>query len=581
MSLQIQAPTMPKLDPSQMELRKILKKFSNAFLAVLLFSMIINMLVLISPLYMLQIYDRVLISGSRETLLLLSIIAIFLLILLGILEVIRSRILVRVSLNMDDKLSDRIFDSIFASSLVSSSSNQSQSIRDLGTLRQFMTGTGLFAFFDAPWTPFYILVLFFIHPWIGILSTIGAILILILAIATEITSRNPLKEAAKNSSIANTFTESSLRNAEVLQALGMLNPIKNRWRGNHDAMLMNQAVASDRVGLLLGISKALRISLQVGVLGTGAYLAVDQIITPGAMIAGSIIMGRALAPVEQAIGAWRGFIGARSSYNRLNLLLATFPEGQEFMPLPKPKGIINVEHLVGMPPGVKKPVLQDISFHLDAGDNIAIIGQSAAGKSTLARMIIGVWKPAHGVVRLDKADISSWSRENIGPHIGYLPQNIELFAGAVKDNIARFQEVKPDKVLEASVKAGAHEMILRLPEGYDTILGDGGSGLSGGQKQRIALARAVYGNPPLILLDEPNSNLDNEGKDGLINCIKTIKQEKMTLIVITHDISIISHLDKVLRLRAGQIDFIKPTSEVIQTPKTQTPTKTPAYVLKT
>jgi PrtD family type I secretion system ABC transporter len=567
-----------------MELRNILKKFRGAFFAVLIFSMIINLLVLISPLYMLQIYDRVLISGSSETLLLLSIIAIFLLVLLGVLEVIRSRILVRVSLSMDDKLSNRIFDSIFASSLVSSSSNQSQSIRDLGVLRQFMTGTGLFAFFDAPWTPLYIAVIFSIHPWLGFLSLAGAILIFILALATEIVSRTPLKEAAQNSSLANTFTESSLRNAETLQALGMLDPIKNRWRKNHDAMLLHQAVASDRVGLLLGATKALRISLQVGILGIGAYLALDQIITPGAMIAGSIIMGRALAPVEQAIGAWRGFVGARGGYHRLNQLLAYFPEKEKSMPLPKPKGILDVEHLVGMPPGVKKAVLQDLNFHLDKGENIAVVGQSAAGKSTLARMLVGVWKPAHGVVRLDKADVSAWNREDLGPHIGYLPQNIELFAGSVKDNIARFETVVPEKVLKAATKAGAHEMILQLPEGYDTVLGDGGAGLSGGQKQRVALARALYGDPSFILLDEPNSNLDAEGKEKLIESIKKLKEEGVTLIVVTHDVPVIAALDKVLMLREGRIEFIKPSKEVLK-PEARTPKKNPAappvtYALK-
>lgn len=545
------------------DLQRALKAARSTFATVGVFSLFINLLMLTAPLYMLQIYDRVLSSKSESTLVMLTIVAGGLLLVLGLLEVVRSRVLVRVGTKLDQQLSNRVFSAIFSYNLKKAGQGSSQSLRDLDTLRQFLTGSGLNAFFDAPWTPLFIAVIFLFHPLLGFVALGGAIAIFILALLNELITRKPLSEANQENVQANKFADASLRNSEVLAAMGMTPGLRQRWADRHENTLALQAVASDRAGTITATSKAFRLMLQVAILGTGAYLAIQQIITPGVMIAASIIMARALAPVEQAIGSWRQFIGARSAYGRLQELLAAIPEQEERMPLPAPEGRLETEKVVATPPGSKQVVLKGVSFALEPGESLGIIGPSAAGKSSLARLLIGVWPPASGHVRLDGADIYDWDHTELGPYLGYLPQDVELFDGTVSENIARFQEPDPDKVVAAAKKADVHEIILGLPDGYDTLIGNDGASLSGGQRQRVGLARALYGDPRLIVLDEPNANLDSAGETALRQALDTLKAEGRTTVVISHKPSLLSVVDKMLVLKNGQAEQFGERQEVM------------------
>jgi len=528
-----------------------------------LFSMVINLLMLVPSLYMLQVYDRVLTSRSEETLLFLSLIVIGLLVTMALLEMVRAKVLVRIGGRLDALLGEKVFNAVFALNLMRPAANRAQSLRDLDTVRQFLTGNGPFAFFDAPWAPLFIAIVFLMHPLLGWIAIGGALVLVGLALATEFGTRRVTTDSTSRGLAATTFVEASLRNGEVLAAMGMLAAVRRRWRQIQAAALKGQAMAGDINGTLTACSKVLRLGIQSAILGAGAWLALEQQITPGMMIAASIIVGRALAPVEQAIGSWRQFTAARSAQRRLDELLSHFSERPETMSLPAPTGVLAVERLVAAPPGSPVPVIKGVSFTLAKGEALAVVGPSAAGKSSLARLLIGIWAPSSGSVRLDGADVAQWNREELGPHLGYLPQDVELFDGTVQDNIARFGQPDPAKVVEAARLAGVHDLILRLPNGYDTMLGAGGVALSGGQRQRIGLARALYGDPALIVLDEPNSNLDGEGEVALVEALGRLKQAGRTVVLISHRPNIMGHVDKILVLRDGQVELFGPRQEVL------------------
>ena len=546
------------------EVRAALGKSRGAFFMTGVFSLFINLLMLTAPLYMLQIYDRVLASRSEPTLIVLTVLAGGLLLVMGGLDLIRSRVLVRVGVKMDALLNARVFSAVFAQALRGARGQRAQALRDLDSLRQFLTGPGPFAFFDAPWAPLYLAVVFIFHPILGFVALAGAVVLFSMALINELVTRRPLQLANAQAIAANGFAEASLRNAEVLEALGMLPEIRKRWTAQHCQGLALQATASDRAATLTSWSKAVRISLQVAILGAGAALAIQQIITPGVMIAASILMGRALAPVEQAIGQWRHFVGARQAYRRLNELLQAIPEDEARLTLPKPEGRLAVEQLVAAPPGSQKPVLKGVSFKLEPGEALGVIGPSASGKSTLARNLVGVWAPQSGAVRLDGAEVQGWDAEQLGPYLGYLPQDVELFAGNVAENISRFSaEASPEAVVAAARAAGVHDMILQLDKGYDSEIGEQGCVLSGGQRQRVGLARALYGEPALVVLDEPNASLDAAGDEALTQAILGLKARGATVVVMAHRPSAIAAVDKLLMLREGRVEAFGPKEEVI------------------
>lgn len=549
--------------PVVSELKKSLLSAKKSFIMVGLFSMFINILMLVPPLYMLQLYDRVLGSRSQDTLIMLTLIVVVLFITMGLLEVVRSRVLVRVGNKLDSMLSQRIFDSLFELERKAPGRSSSMPLNDLTQVRQFMTGNGLFAFFDAPWMPIYIIVLFIFHPAFGFFAIFAAIVLVGITIANEYSTKDKLAEANNLSRASTIYVDSNIRNAEVVNAMGMRNNISKVWADKYYGFLNAQNIASDSAGVWSNLSKSLRVMFQSLILGLGAYLAINMEVTPGMMIAASIIMGRALAPLDLIIGSWKGFSSARSSYERIEGLLNDFPKDKEYMKLPAPKGEITLENVVVIPPSGTVPSLKGISMKIEKGDVVGIIGPSAAGKSSLARVMLGLWPLSNGVARIDKADISQWDREDLGQYVGYLPQDIELFEGTVSQNIARFGEVEPEKVVEAASKAGVHEMILKLNEGYDTKIGPGGASLSGGQRQRIGLARALYNNPVFVVLDEPNSNLDDVGEAALVEAIKTLRAGGTTVVIITHRTNVLQATNKLALINNGVLELYGNTNDVL------------------
>ena len=560
--------------PSENSLHNALKACRESFLSVGFFSFFINALMLVPTFYMLQVYGRVITSGSLTTLTMLTLIMTGLVITLGCLEWTRSRIMVRVSNRLDMLLSRQVYKASFKRALESGGMDASaQPLNDLTGLRQFLSGNGLFAFFDAPWLPIYIAVMFMFHPWFGWVATGSALLLLVLAFINERLTGPTLAQANKEHIGSSLYTTKNLRNAEVIESMGMLETLMERWWNRQKNVLMLQSRASDKGAMISTLSRSFRILVQSLILGLGAYLAVDHQVGAGLVFAGSVLLGRALAPIDLIIGSWKGFIAARSQYARLNAILAKQQAQPERMRLPAPKGDVQVENLSVAAPGSNIPIIKNISFSVPAGCVVGIIGPSAAGKSTLARALLGIWAPLHGVVRLDGADISAWDKHDLGPHIGYLPQDIELFEGSVSDNIARFALVDPEQVILAATTAGVHDMILLLPDGYDTVIGGDGVVLSGGQRQRIGLARALYGSPRLIILDEPNSNLDEVGDRALIAALHNIRLSGATLFVITHRTNIVSQLDRLMVMSNGGISLFGPRELVLtelnaqQTPK--------------
>jgi PrtD family type I secretion system ABC transporter len=547
------------------EVGKALMLSKNAFVGIMIFSAFINILMLTGPLYMLQIYDRVLSSRSMSTLMAMSILMAAMFAFMGFFEFVRSRILVRVGDKLERDLSTRTFKIWMKQGLFGKAGQRNRPLQDLGTLKQFFSGAAPATFCDLPWAPFYIAVIFLIHWTLGVAALIGAIIIFIIATINELTTRKPMQDANIYKMQGHMFADASHRNADAITAMGMSDQMRQRW-GHYAQMSAEQTVVgSDQAGGLTSMSKAFRMFVQSGILGLGGALAVQQIISPGAMIAASIIMGRALAPIQMALGQWRGFIAARQAFNRLNAFYDIIPEEKPNLPLPVPTGVISVENVIAAPPGSQVPVLMGLNFKLEPGQGLAVIGPSASGKSTLSRLLVGIWLPQKGSVRLDGATFDQWNPEQLGPHIGYLPQEVELFDGTIGENISRFRaDASAEAIVLAARRAGVHDLILRLADGYDTRLGEGGAVLSGGQNQRIALARALFGDPVLVVLDEPNANLDADGDAALAAALLDLRMRKKTVITMTHRPSALASMDYLLMLRDGKQVAFGPKEEVIK-----------------
>jgi PrtD family type I secretion system ABC transporter len=543
--------------------RQALRLCSRPLLYCGLFSLFINILMLTVPLYSLQVFDRVLAGRSVETLVMLSIVAIGALGVHAALEVVRSRILVHMGNWLDRTLGPAILGQTIEASALNRSRTGMQGLRDLSGLRGFLTGPTIFTLFDAPWVPIYIGVVYLVHPLMGMTALVGAVLLFLIGLANDWATRTPIQTANKVALRQQQGAEAGARNAEVIEAMGMLPQLLKRWGREGEQVIALQSLASHRAGLISGITKFVRLAVQVALMGVGAWLALSHEVTPGAMIAGSIIMGRALAPVEQLIGSWRALVGARQSYAQLNELLGARPLARGTTRYPDPKGLLAVEGVSFVPPGGSKPVLHRVSFQLQPGESLGIVGPSGAGKSVLARLLTGVWPANAGKVRLDGIDVFGWDRADFGRHVGYLPQDVELFAGTVKENIARLGEADDADVIAAAQAANAHELILRLPKGYDTDIGEAGALLSGGQRQRVALARALYGNPRFLVLDEPNSNLDSEGEMALVQALTAAKERGATIVVIAHRMNVLSFVNKILVMKQGQAELFGPRGEVL------------------
>lgn len=564
------------LDPRN-DIDAALLAYRRVFWSLALFSGVINLLVLVPSLYMMQVYDRVLTSRNETTLLMLTLIALGLFLLSALIEWLRGQVMIRMSAGIDETLAARLFDATFARSLRSHEGNPAQVFADLTQLRQFITGQGLLAMLDAPWLPVFMVVAFLFHPWFGVLSLVVAVVLIGLAFWGELATRPLLMQANGYSAKASNYVNASLQNADVIQAMGLLPALRQRWYSLQQGMIGAQAEASDRSARITAMTRFVRIGAQSLSLGLGALLVLEGQISAGMMIAMSLLLGRALAPVEMAIASWKQFVGARQSYARLTTLLQEEPARLAPLQLPPPTGQVSVEGLDVGPPGALEPVLRGVQFSLAAGEVLAVIGPSASGKSSLARAMVGIWAPSAGAVRLDGAPLDQWAPEALGPHLGYLPQDIELFDGSVAENIARFGDLAAEPIIEAARHAGIHEMILRFPNGYDTRLGPGGLGLSGGQKQRLGLARALYGKPRLIVLDEPNSNLDEAGEGALMKALQALKAAGSTVLLITHRPSVLGVVDKILVLNNGRQQLFGAKDQVL---KTVLPTPTGPTVVK-
>ena len=544
------------------ELGRVLRACRCYFGTALAFSLAINLLYLASPLYMLQVYDRVISSASEVTLVMLTLVLLLALVALASLDSVRARVLTRAGIRLDRLLADRVV-ATSVESAARGAGTRSQPLRDFDNFRQFITGSGIHAVFDLPWAPIYIGVIFILHPLLGWFALISAIALVLMALLNEYLVRAPLSEANDALSRNYGFTEMSLRNSEVVQAMGMMPGLLHRWRRDRNLLLERQGFASDRAATTSSIIRFLRLAMQSVILGLGAYLVIGHLTTVGAMFAASILLGRALQPVEQIVGSWRNLISARGAFQRVRDQLGAYPLRDPSLTLPRPTGRLSVEGLSYVIPGTSKPILRNVSFRIEPGEALGIIGPSGAGKSTLARQIVGILTPSAGVVRLDGADVASWPRETLGCHLGYLPQDIELFADTVASNISRFRNDNDQGVIAAAELAGVHDMILRLPGGYETQVGDGGAVLSGGYRQRVGLARAVYGNPSLVVLDEPSSNLDSDGDTALLNCIAELRKCGVTVVIISHRPTTLGAVDKLLLLREGSAELFGPRDEII------------------
>jgi PrtD family type I secretion system ABC transporter len=532
-----------------------------AFAWLALFSASINVLMLTAPLFMLQVFDRVLTSRSVDTLIVLASLAAFALLAMAALEAVRGFALLRVGEWVDGKLGKPVLRAQVRASVRGQLERPLDGLRDIANLRSFVAGAQMFPIMDAPWTPLFLVVVFLLHPLLGWLATAGAIVLLVLACLNELATRRPLARAAEAQATALSQADSAVRNADAITAMGMLRAVTDRWQQQNEAAFGMQAGASARANIIAAMSKLVRLGLQIGVLGTAAWLVIRGQLTPGGMIASSILMGRALAPVDQAIGSWKAFVSARAAYRRVAKLLEAQPEPPAMMSLPAPTGAIAFEEVAFL--HGETPVLRNLSFTLAAGSALGIIGPTGSGKTTLARLLVGNLAATAGHVRLDGVDVSQWDADERGPHIGYLPQNVELFIGSVRENIARMGEPDAEAVIEAARKAGVHEVILRLPDAYDAEVGDGGARLSGGQRQRIALARALYGNPALVVLDEPTASLDQPGVDALLHAVRELKERGATLVLIAHQPNIVKLVDYLLVLRDGVIQLAGPRDDVL------------------
>ena len=542
-------------------MKRFLAQWRHYLVFGAIFSFFLNLLALTFPLYMLSLFDHVLQSRSVPTLVAVSIAAVLALATQGALDFIRSRLLVRMSIAIDDALSHDVLRTMVEQAASPAGDRYAAGLRDVNTLRNFLTGTSIFALFDLPWSPIYIALVFVLHPLLGWTGVLAAALAVGLSILSDRVSRKPIEQANTIANAAQRLIGTAVQNSHAIRSMGMLRGVTEQWDKMNRLVVALQTRASKRAGLLQTLVKLIRQAIQMAMYGLGAYLAITNQATAGVMFASSILMGKGLAPIDMLIGSLKMFIEAREAYNRLDHLFSTPPE-PERMELPEPKGEIRAEGVSLALGG--RVLLQNISFVLAPGDSMGLIGPSAAGKSTLAKVLLGIWPPTAGKVRLDGADISSWESERLGQYLGYLPQDVELFAGTIAENIARLGPKDSEKIIAAAQKAGVHEMILRMPKGYDTPIGPGGMTLSGGQRQRIGLARAMYGNPKFLILDEPNASLDEEGELALLQALAQLKEQGSTVILITHKASLLANVDKILFLRDGQMLIFGPRDAVFQ-----------------
>lgn len=545
------------------DLTATLWAFRREFLIVGLFSFLTNLLMLTPTIYMLQVFDRVMTSQSELTLLAVSLITLVLFIVMALADWMRSLVLVRAGVRFDDQLSTRVFNASFEAYLSQSTVNPGRAFGDLLQIRQFLTGSGIYTLFDAPWAPIYIAVTFFLHPLLGVLSIIFALIQLALAWFGHRHTVKPSEDAARAGSEVTSYLQGKLRNAEALESMGMIGNLQARWHERHQAWLTQGSAAQGLTHRVVALSKFIRYSQQSLALGAGALLVIEGQLSPGAMIAANVLMSRALGPIDQLVTTWRTFITTRSAFERLETLLQEHPERDMALTRVAPVGELTLKNVFATASGRKEPILKDINLSIPRGSVTAVLGPSGSGKSTLARVMVGIWPQVTGEVILDGLPIDSWNRIDLGPHLGYLPQDIELFEGTIAENIARFRDVDSDKVIEAARCAGLHEMILRFPKGYDTPIGEAGSLLSGGQRQRIGLARAIYGDPALIVLDEPNANLDDAGEAALARTVHDLKEKGKTVLLITHRPGAVAAADRLLILRDGRIQAEGPREAVL------------------
>ncbi len=544
-------------------MRDLVGGIRRYFIYAGLFSLAINALLLVPAIYMLQVFDRVLSSRSEETLVMLSVGALIALALMAALDVLRAKLLAACGVVLDRQLGPQVLERVLAQTSRLSGAEYLNGLRDVAALRNFLVGAGVIALFDAPWLPLFLILIYLFHPVLGAVALAGAVLMVVLAILNERLTRAPLEQVLAAGRRAGRFVDAAAGSAETVSALGMQQAVTRRWQSLNEAALGEQAQASSVGATFAGLTKFTRQFIQMAMLGAGAYLVITQNLSAGVMIASTIILGRALAPVETLVAGWRHLVETRAAWQRLQKLFAALAPVQAGTALPAPRGELAVERVVYGFAGVERPALRGVSFGLKAGQSLGVIGPTAAGKSTLARLIVGVWKPAAGAVRLDGADVATWPREQLGPYVGYVPQAVALFGGTVAANIARLGEPDAGAVIQAAQRAHAHEMILRLPKGYDTEVGDAGAALSPGQRQRVALARALYGEPRLVVLDEPNANLDAEGEEALVRTLNDLKQSGVTVVVVAHRPSLLANVDMLLVLKDGVAEMFGPRAEVI------------------
>jgi PrtD family type I secretion system ABC transporter len=545
-------------------LSRALKESKHPFMVAAGFSLAANVLYLAMPLYTFQIYGRVMVSHSQATLWGLTIVTLFVFAVSAAIDDFRARILINYGVMLDQRVSGRLFSGLFDAAVRGEPSARSQILRDLDTFRQTLTGVGAAAFFDVPWIPVFLAVLFIIDPLVGVVTLVGAGILLGLAILQQKATHPPMKEASDAALKSYAFTEAALRNSEVVRAMGMLPTLGRAWAGHRAVTIERGAVAAEYSNMFTDMIKAVRMGIQILIIAVGAYLIIKGKIHQGMLFANMILASRALQPIEKIVGAWEPLNNMVRAHERLNALLARAEPPSQTTALPRPLGKLSVEGVNFAPVGAQRLVLGNINFGLEPGEVLGVIGPSGAGKSTLARLLVGIWKPINGAVRLDGADVFAWERADFGRHVGYLPQDTELFAGTVRNNIARFREdVTDEEVVSAAKLAGVHELILRMPKGYDTDVGEGGVVLSAGQRQRIGLARTMLGEPAFIVLDEPNASLDAEGEEALMRAIDAMKAKKATVVIISHKPGVFRSADKILVLREGRVELFGPRDQVM------------------